>query len=343
MQKTLGPLVIDLAGTSLQPEEQDLLAHPLVGGVILFTRNYQSIEQLRALIRSIRGVKEPLLIMVDQEGGRVQRFRQHFTSLPPAAAYAQMAKANSANAAHLAKAGGWLMATEILSMGIDLSLAPLLDIDKGISAVIGDRAYGENPVQVIALASAFIEGMKEAGMAATGKHFPGHGGIAPDSHHELPIDTRSWEMIEKEDLQPFIHFINHQIPALMTAHILFPAVDSLPVSFSRYWLQNILRERLGFQGVIMSDDLNMKGADQIGDYSQRAQMALAAGCDLILLCNNRSAVIEVVEQLNDQLYLVDDKKYALLKGSFPSSLGPFSQNSQWQNYQELLSTYHPMA
>lgn len=340
MQKSFGSLVIDLMGTELQPEERDLIAHPLVGGVILFSRNYESIMQLQALTHEIRQVKKTLLIMVDQEGGRVQRFRDNFTRLPPAAEYLQMAGGDFHLALELSKLGGWVMAVEILSRGIDLSLAPVLDLNKGVSSVIGDRAFGQTLTELIPLASAFIEGMKEAGMAATGKHFPGHGSVAPDSHKELPVDERSWEMIEKEDLQPFVHFINQEIPALMTAHILFPAVDALPVSFSRYWLKDILRERLQFKGVVMSDDLDMKGADSMGDYADRTKASFNAGCDIILLCNNRPAVIQVLDRLPYSSYLLNLEKYELLRGNFPDRQEALAQNKLWQSRREFLLKHY---
>jgi beta-N-acetylhexosaminidase len=337
MPKSFGPLIIDVAGTALQPEERDLLQHPFVGGVVLFARNYETPQQLQSLITEIRQVKaKPLLIMIDQEGGRVQRCRHQFTRLPPAGDYSHLAKNNPLLAQQLSEAGGWLMAAELLTRGVDLSLAPVLDLNKGVSSVIGDRAFGATATQTIALAAAFIEGMKKAGMAATGKHFPGHGSVASDSHQELPVDERSFEHIEKEDLQPFIHFINAKIPALMTAHILFPAVDSLPVSFSRYWLHNILRERLGFKGVVMSDDLDMKGAATVGDYADRMQAAAAAGCDLILLCNNRAAVLQILDKVPYAAYLLDLKKYELLRGNFAAFQQPLEQNAHWQNYRDSL-------
>ncbi len=337
MQKSFGSLVMDLQGTTLQPEERELLAHPLVGGVILFTRNFESLQQLKALTQSIRAVKEkPLLIMVDQEGGRVQRFRQDFTRLPKASDYQGRAKNNLPLALQLAKTGAWLMASELLAAGVDLSLAPILDLNKGVSAVIGDRAFGSTPEEVKRLASAFIEGMKEAGMSATGKHFPGHGSVAPDSHLELPVDERSWEQIEQDDLQPFMHFIQDNISALMTAHIVFPQVDAMPVSFSRHWLQEILRHRLQFKGVVMSDDLDMKGADSMGDYADRMKAAFTAGCDIILLCNNRPAVIQVLDRLPYAAYLLERSKYELLRGKFTDEISLLAQSKLWQNRRDFL-------
>ncbi|HVY53537.1 MAG TPA: beta-N-acetylhexosaminidase [Gammaproteobacteria bacterium] len=334
MQKGFGSLVIDLIGTELQPEERELIAHPLVGGIILFSRNYESLAQLKQLTQAIRQVKnKPLLIMVDQEGGRVQRFKEEFTRIPPAAVYGQQ----GTKALELAAAGGYVMAIELLAAGIDLSLAPILDLNKGVSAIIGDRSFHSDPYEAIKLINAFINGMKQAGMAATGKHFPGHGSVAPDSHLELPIDHRSWDEIVKEDLQPFVYFIRNKIPALMTAHIAFPAVDEMPVSFSHHWLTEILRDQLHFEGVVMSDDLDMKGAASMGDYAARMRAACEAGCDIILLCNNRPAVIQVLDHIPYESYLLDQSKYEMLRGQFALDL-PLTQNIQWKKNRELIES-----
>ncbi len=337
MQKKLGSLIIDLKGTTLQAEERELLAHPLVGGLVLFSRNYETLEQLQALIQDLRQMQSrPFLIMVDQEGGRVQRFRQEFTLLPPAATYGRAYDKNPERGLGLAEAGGWLMAFELLAQGIDLSLAPVLDLAKGLSTVIGDRAFHSEAATAIQLATAYIQGMKKAGMAATGKHFPGHGSVKPDSHEELPVDHRSLEDLLKDDLSPFIHFIKQDLPALMTAHILFPEIDKLPVSFSPYWLQDVLRKQLHFKGVIMSDDLNMKGADMIGDYADRVQAAREAGCDLILLCNNREAVIQVLDRVSYAPHLLAFQKYELLRGSFPNQEQSKAQNQRWLQHRNFL-------
>lgn len=337
MKKDFGSLVIDLKGSELQAEERDLLAHPLVGGLILFSRNYESNEQIGALIKNVRkGLNKPFLIMVDQEGGRVQRFRQGFTRIPPAAFYGQVYDENPEQGLHLAETGGWVMAHELVTLGVDLSLAPVLDLNKGISSVIGDRAFHQNSATAIRLASAYIHGMKTAGMAATGKHFPGHGSVAPDSHKELPIDDRSYEELAKDDLLPFVHFINKKIPALMTAHILFPAVDKLPVSFSRYWLQEVLRQKLKYEGLIMSDDLDMKGAKVPGDYADRMLLAREAGCDLILLCNNREAVIQVLDRVDPRPHLLSSQKYDLLRAHFPAAQPGPVENQNWTQRRDFL-------
>ncbi len=337
MKKDFGSLIIDIKGCELQAEEKELLAHPLVGGLILFSRNYESSEQVRALIHSVRqGLRKPFLIMVDQEGGRVQRFRQGFTRIPPAAFYGQVYDENPELGLRLAETGGWVMAYELVTQGVDLSLAPVLDLNKGISSVIGDRAFHRDSAAAIRLAAAYIHGMKTAGMAATGKHFPGHGSVAPDSHKELPLDARTEEELAKEDLLPFIYFINEKIPALMTAHILFPAVDQLPVSFSRYWLQEVLRQKLKYEGLIMSDDLDMKGAEVAGDYADRMELAREAGCDLILLCNNREAVLQVLDRVNPALHLLPSQKYDLLRARFPVVKPGPVENQHWARRRDFL-------
>lgn len=341
MQKAFGSLIIDLKGIELEQDEKELLEHPLVGGVILFTRNYQFPEQLQNLIRSIRQVNKPLLIMVDQEGGRVQRFRNGFTPIPPAAVYGKRYDENPHLGLQLAETGGWLMAYELVSKGIDLSLAPILDLNKGLSSIIGDRAFHQNAAIAVKLAAAYIQGMKRAGMAATGKHFPGHGSVVPDSHLELPVDSRIWDEVRQDDLQPFIAFIKGEIPALMTAHILFPQVDKMPVSFSRFWLKNILREQLGYQGVVISDDLNMKGAEIMGNYADRMCLAREAGCDIILLCNNRPAILQVLDRVVAAEHQLDPSKHELLRADF--SLAHQVDQHTWEQQRDFLLTHYEMA
>ena len=286
-----GPVILDLLDKSLSQEERELVCHPAVGGVILFTRNYDSPSQLMELIRELRSYAPELLLTVDHEGGRVQRFRHGFTVLPPMAAIGESAKLEQASAN--SKELGWLMASELLAYDIDLSFAPVLDLDNDRSTIIGNRAFADDPQQAIALAGSFIKGMHEAGMAATGKHFPGHGGVRGDSHLELPVDERPYEQLLQHDLRTF-NALASQLDGMMPAHIVFPAVDSLPVGYSSKWLQEELRQKLNFQGVIFSDDLSMEGAAN-GPYWQRAQSALYAGCDSVLVCNDRAGAIEVVE------------------------------------------------
>lgn len=297
---SLGPVMLDLAGLELTAEDRELLRHPAVGGVILFARNYQSPEQVAALTAAIHALREPrLLIAVDQEGGRVQRFREGFARLPPAGRFGALHRHQAQRARQAAEHVGWLMAAELRAVGVDFSFAPVLDLDRGVSRVIGDRAFAHGINVVSELAMAWVAGVHAAGMAAVGKHFPGHGGIAADSHLELPVDGRDLADLMLEDLVPFARLIDHGLEAIMPAHVVYPRVDAHPAGFSRFWLGEVLRGRMGFQGVIFSDDLNMAAAGAGGDYRERARAALAAGCDMLLVCNNRPAACETVAALHD--------------------------------------------
>lgn len=285
-----GPLIVDVAGQALDAEDPELLAHPLVGGVILFSRNYESPAQLRALCEALARVRrrEPLLVTVDHEGGRVQRFREGFTALPPARDCADEAAAF---------AQGRTLATELRAHGVHLSFAPVLDLDRGLGSVIGDRAFGAEPAHVAALGVAWIEGMRAGGMAACGKHFPGHGGVAGDSHHELPVDARPYDAVAAADLVPFRAAVAAGLDAVMMAHVLFPAVDDRVASLSPYWIRTVLRAELGFDGAVVCDDLSMQGAAGYGDYADRADAALEAGCDALPVCNARAGVVEILDRL----------------------------------------------
>jgi len=299
---SLGPVMLDLTGVELDAEERELLRHPAVGGVILFSRNFEDPEQVSALTAAIHELRDPhLLVAVDQEGGRVQRFREGFTRLPPAGRFGALRRRHPVSARRAANAVGWLMAAELRAVGVDFSFAPVLDLDRGVSRVIGDRAFGDGVDAVSDLAHAWCEGVHAAGMAAVGKHFPGHGSVAADSHEELPMDSRSLDDIEMEDLIPFERLIHRGLEAIMPAHVVYPEVDRDPAGFSAFWLGRILRKRLGFQGVIFSDDLNMAAAAAAagGGYVDRARSARDAGCDVLLVCNNRPAALEVIESLRD--------------------------------------------
>lgn len=278
-----GSLMLDIAGTWLTAEDRHLLRQPQVGGLILFARNIEHAQQVRELCASIRAVRPDVLLAVDQEGGRVQRLRQGFVKLP-----AMGAMDAHANAQELALACGWIMAREVLAAGLDFSFAPVLDLDYGRSAVIGARSFSGRAQRAAELAGAFITGMQQAGMAATGKHFPGHGWAEADSHVAIPVDERSLEQIRAQDLVPFAR-LAQRLGAVMPAHVIYPQVDEQPAGFSRVWLQRILREELGFKGVIFSDDLSMAGAHVVGDAAARIEAALQAGCDMGLVCNDRAA------------------------------------------------------
>lgn len=309
----IGPIMLDLIGTELSSEERNVLQHPLVGGVILFTRNYQSPEQITALCQAIRQARSwPILIAVDHEGGRVQRFREGFTLLPSMGSLGQLYEKSPLEALKLAESCGKTLAAELMAVGIDLSFAPVLDLNRGICPAIGDRAFAEQPAVVVKLAKALMHGMHTVGMAATGKHFPGHGAVNVDSHLGMPTDTRGFAEIQQADLIPFVELIQAGIDAIMPAHILFPAIDNQPVGFSRHWLHDILRQQLQFSGAIFSDDLNMAGAAIAGDYADRAAAALEAGCDLALICNNRSGAIQILDRL-PQHYFLEPRKFQLLK------------------------------
>lgn len=297
-----GLAIVDIPGTELTPEDIARLQHPATGGVILFSRNYVSRRQVQDLIQQIHALKaNPLLVTVDQEGGRVQRFREGFTRLPAAAEILRYCAGDTEQARPVARELGWLMAAELRSIGVDFSFAPVLDLDYATSSVIGDRAFAQTAGQVSELATAWMLGAHEAGMASVGKHFPGHGAVAADSHHALPVDTRDLDSILQADVRPFRHLIANGLEAVMPAHIIYPQCDPQLAGFSRFWLQTILRGKLGFQGVIFSDDLSMHATDATGDYSARAQAALHAGCDSVLVCNNPEATDQILAGLLDRV------------------------------------------
>ena len=286
----LGPLMVDIAGTELSAEDVRVLAHPLVGSVLLFTRNYSNPRQLAALTAAIRALRTPqLLIAVDHEGGRVQRFREGFTRLPAARLLGRRFDEDRRDALALAHSVGWLMASELRAVGVDFSFAPCIDLDYGVSEIIGDRAFHSDPDTVAALAVATMSGMREAGMAAIAKHFPGHGAVVADSHVALPVDRREFADLEA-DIRPYRPLIDNNIPGIMAAHVVFPAVDALPASLSKRWIGGVLRGEMGFHGCVFADDLTMAGAAAFGDVIARADLSLAAGCDVLPICNDRHSV-----------------------------------------------------
>lgn len=296
---TLGPLMIDLLGKELLPEEAELLRHPLVGGVILFTRNFESRAQIEQLIRAVRGARvPPVLVAVDYEGGRVQRFRKDFTLVPPMRTIGQRYDFNAREGLELARQAGWLLAAELRAVGVDLSFGPVVDLDYGASSVIGDRSFHRDPAVVGDLAVAMMHGMRDAGMCAVAKHFPGHGAVVADSHVALPVDRRRYADIA-DDMLPYRRLIDNHLPGVMAAHVVFEQVDRVPASFSPRWLVQELRNNLGFTGAVFSDDLSMEGASVMGSIPQRARKALEAGCDMVLICNNRPAALEALRELHD--------------------------------------------
>jgi len=281
-----GRVMVDVAGLELSTNERHRLEEPACAGVILFSRNYDNREQLRALCEQIKSVRDPeLLIAVDQEGGRVQRFRSQFTVLPPMRSIGAVWETDREQGLQLAFDAAYVIASELASCGIDFSFAPVLDIDHGCSTVIGDRAFHSSADGVIELAGAFIKGLRECGMSAVGKHFPGHGAVSADTHHDVAIDHRTLAQIEKVDLRPFTVLCKRGLAGVMPAHVVYDRLDAHPAGFSSFWLQVILRKRLGFEGVVFSDDLSMQAASVAGDAPARAHAALAAGCDIALVCN----------------------------------------------------------
>jgi beta-N-acetylhexosaminidase len=287
VRRPLGPAVIDVVGTVLTDEDRSRLRHPAAGGVILFSRNYESPGQLSSLAEEIEKLREPALpIGVDHEGGRVQRFRDGFSAIPPMRELGRVWDRDRAAARDAARAIAYIVGAELAAHGVDFSFAPVLDLDYGGSSVIGDRALHFDPTAAGALGACIVQGFAEAGMGAVGKHFPGHGYAEADSHVAVPRDERKFAEIAKKDLVPFRMAIEAGLAAVMPAHVIYTQVDGEPAGYSKYWLQEVLRDKLGFQGIIFSDDLSMEGASVAGGIPERARAALAAGCDMVLLCND---------------------------------------------------------
>lgn len=335
---TLGPLMIDVEGLELSSEDVAILNHPLVGGVVLFSRNFHSTEQLEQLVDQIHAVREPsLLVAVDQEGGRVQRFREGLTALPPLHLIGLRYDAESKQAKRIARHCGWVMAAELRALGVDFSFAPVVDLAWGMSEVIGDRAFHRDPRAVGSLANAFMVGMRKAGMVATAKHFPGHGAVAADSHRELPVDRRSRADIG-EDLLPYERLIAAGLPAIMAGHVVYPAVDDKPAVFSSHWLQVELRGRLDFKGVIFSDDLSMGAAANVSEHpGERARMALEAGCDMVLICNDREAVHETLDALDGYSDPVSQIRLVRMHGRPMPDAAALRRTDQWKKSMDLVT------
>jgi beta-N-acetylhexosaminidase len=295
---TFKKLMLDIESYTLSDEEISLLSNPFVAGVILFSRNIASRSQVKSLCDEIKSINSELLIAVDQEGGRVQRLETDYTRLPSMHQLSDYCAKDNFSNIGLARDIGWLMASEVIASGLDISFAPVLDLDLQRSSIIGDRSFGDSPERVIEIASLFIDGMNEAGMQAVGKHFPGHGGIHADSHLGLVEDFRSLEELEKHDLLPF-SALKDKLGGIMSAHISFPKIDTNIATFSKFWLLDMLRNKIIFQGMIFSDDLSMKGANSAETISEKLNQALGAGCNVILICNDRHAVLEALNFMQE--------------------------------------------
>ena len=335
---TLGPLMLDVEGPELTAEDRDLLIHPLIGGVILFSRNYQDPDQLQILTDDIHSLRNPaLLVTVDQEGGRVQRFRKDLTNLPAAHLVGRQSDLDRKQGLLLAESCGWVMAAELRACGVDLSFAPVLDLDWGLSEVIGDRSFHSDPNRVAELAGAYMRGMKSAGMAAVGKHWPGHGAVSGDSHLALPRDRREYADI-LEDIIPFQKLADRGLAGVMTAHVVYPRMDLISASFSRYWIDDELRGKLQFNGVVFSDDLSMKGAAGLGGLPDRARASLAAGADMVLLCNDRHGAIGVVEELSVYDNPVSALRLTRLHGQNCAARDELVASERWQEANAMISS-----
>lgn len=326
-----GPVMLDVLGTRLTPEDEERLRHPLVGGIILFARNYESPTQLVELTASIHALRTPtLLIAVDHEGGRVQRFREGFTKIPPMRELGKVWDQHPKRAKHLAQQTGYVLASELRACGIDFSFTPVLDVDYCVSRVIGDRAFHAEPQAIAELAHSLLQGLRQGGMPTVGKHFPGHGFVEADSHLEIPVDERSYTDIELCDLIPFRQMVNYGLTAVMPAHVIYPKVDDKPAGFSQRWLKDILRGELGFEGCIFSDDLSMEGATVAGGIVQRAEAALNAGCDMVLVCNKPASADELLAGLKWEMPVTSKARLLHMHGRpHPVTLAQLHEDAEF--------------
>ncbi len=312
----LGPVMLDVEGAELTSADEARLLHPMVGGVILFRRNFCSVSQLTALTKAIHELRTPsLLIAVDHEGGRVQRFHDGFTKIPAMRELGKIWDSEPVKARHFAEQAGYVLAAELRGCGVDFSFTPVLDMDYENSGVIGDRAFHRDPQAIAELAHSLLQGLKKGGMQTVGKHFPGHGFVAADSHLDIPVDERDFVDIELADLLPFQQMIHFGLTAVMPAHVIYPKVDARPAGFSPIWLQQILRGQMGFDGVIFSDDLSMEGATVAGNIVQRASAALNAGCDMVLVCNKPESADELLRGLHWQMPITSRARLAHMRGA----------------------------
>jgi beta-N-acetylhexosaminidase len=327
----LGPVMLDVEGLSITPADRQLLREPAVGGVILFSRNYESPTQIADLVAEIRAVRRPpLLIAVDHEGGRVQRFRDGFTAIPPMRRLGHLFDENEDSALEMASTCGWMIGSELRALDIDLSFAPCIDLDWGVSEIIGDRSFHRKPEVVASLAGAFCRGLRDAGMAAVAKHFPGHGAVVADSHLKLPTDRRGFGDI-LDDMKPYETLVGRrQIAAVMLAHIIYEEMDPVPAGFSSYWIKDQLRGQIGFDGAVFCDDLSMKATASFGNMAKRARLALDAGCDMILVCNDRPAAARAVAALNDYSNPLSLVRLARLHGTGGVLRETLLSSDDWQ-------------
>ena len=332
--------MLDIEGLLLTPADRDLLAEPAVGGVILFSRNYASPSQLADLVASIRALRSPpLLLAVDQEGGRVQRFREGFSAIPPMRRIGHEYDRDPDLALELARTAGWLIAAELRAADLDLSFAPCVDLDRAVSEVIGERAFHSDPDAVAALAAAFCRGLRKAGMVAIAKHFPGHGAVVADSHERLPVDRREYGDI-LDDMRPFESLVGHRLLAgVMLAHVVYVETDVLPAGFSRYWIEDQLRSQLGFDGAVFCDDLSMKATIEFGSMPRRAELALEAGCDMVLVCNDRPAARATVAALKDYSNPLSLVRLARLHGTGQVLRETLLASDEWQAASERLGRW----
>lgn len=332
---SLGPVMCDIQGLSLSEQDRKRLTQKQVGGVILFSRNYESPEQIKTLIEEIHQLRSPrLIVAVDHEGGRVQRFRKGFQKIPPMHVFGELFEHDEAAAIEKTETIGWMVAAELLHYGVDLSFAPVLDIGDPVSEVIGDRAFHKDPKIITRLANAWIRGMQKAGMEAVGKHFPGHGSVKGDSHHMMPYDDRHFDDIATLDLIPFAHVMKTHLGGIMMAHVIYEQVDSLAAGFSPFWIKQKLRKDLSFEGVVFSDDLSMAGAESAGSYAQRAKISLDAGCDMLIVCNNEDGADEVIESLNDYNNPVSQVRLMRMHGQKKGN--NVFETEQWQKAKNVL-------
>ncbi|MBT8090896.1 MAG: beta-N-acetylhexosaminidase [Gammaproteobacteria bacterium] len=337
---SLGPVMLDIDGLHLSPADRDLLREPAVGGVILFTRNFESPEQIADLVDNIRALRSPpLLVAVDHEGGRVQRFRDGFTAIPPMRRIGREFDRDPESGLRAARGAGWMIGSELRAVGIDLCFAPCLDLDWGVSEIIGNRAFHSKPDAIGELAGAFARGLRSAGMAAVGKHFPGHGAVLADSHLKLPIDRREYGLI-LDDMRPYERLIsNGALAGVMLAHIIYEKMDALPAGFSEYWIQRELRSRLGFGGAVFCDDLSMKATRDYGSMAKRARLALDAGCDMVLVCNDRDAAHHAVDALGEYSNPLSLVRLARLHGTGHLLRQTLLASDEWRSINEQFARW----